>query len=401
MDHQINIQFDPLKAIYPLIHDLILQHISPSELFSNLSKVSPYWNESVSQSRFFKNQFKLVIYPHKNGYQDLIEIIGRDYQHVEIKMCSKSISAHHRSYGIFCFKDFNDADRTKWALNAVKILKSQRHSVKTLRIEYLSEKSDEIEFPMLESFVAVHVSADIVKSIVKSTKKLKYLNIKMVDHCQDNMSSSLVKCLEANQNLKDLHLEGSDFINMFKSELNVTFQLEAFNFPYACKKDDYNDIASNFKKFLFKQKATLQTLNFFFPGYEIEKFALESLPALHSLTLCDVYLPEPVITNPSIKLLDIQVMHVDMQETLPYKERYSITPQNQILAAVPNVERIWVTCLDKLFIESLVKKCPKLTQVDVEYVGREDDLDYDLITRQNPEGNSEIDFVDLKVDRSC
>ena len=388
---------DPLKAIYALIHDLVFQHIEPTDLFENLMLVSPSWNESVSNSKFFKENYKLVLDIHGKTSKDLITTVTRNYHHVEVQMCNDS-KCHHR--GAEKIK-ITKKEKSNWSEHVATILISLQNSMKTLMLGELEHESHDchrIELPELESFKAQSVATTILNTIFRSARKLKELDVREGDYkdCDPDMEiemlDNLAQCLRANKRLNHLCLDGPRFFHIFEEYFNMKFKLETLRFIYEGENHNCSYAAIYFKNFLLSQGDSLKALTIYFPGYDIEKFVIESLTTLKTFSVNDVYFPEPVKKNHSIKYLTIlplkKPVHYDY---LPNIDMYSEFPRTEIFKALPCLKKVNIDQIDEGIIRTLAYNCPFIRDAKVENVNLDKILrEYTILKIVNPSINQLI-----------
>lgn len=272
---------DPLIKILPELHEMVIQHFNAAD-FKNITKVSPSWNEKLSDTKIMMEKVKFSIDP-VIIYRLLEAVIGsafkctiRRYQNMRIQFCMS---------------------RCPFSQKVLKYLLDSGEALRGLEIEYLVELSAE----NAEFFCELDLS------------KLKFLNLNFVtDELTDKVlgrCSSLISLylcgmittvwnitsvptlrsfLERNNNLKILELCSEYYEVFFIEDISeiATFQLESLKIKNSLRSQaDPENIDRNLIKFLERQSQSLESLSITFCSESVVKHIFNKMAALKYLTI--------------------------------------------------------------------------------------------------------------------
>lgn len=361
---------DPLEAIDPFLHDLVLQHFSASEILQVLSFVSPQWSRNIGQSKTCMNKVKFVYQMWRHQFYSSSDVFRcgkqswRNFQHVvaEIGMDDDLVE----------FWNF---------------IKSCSKSLKTLKVEnarWNPNDDDEVLLPKLEEFAAYGVDDAALCKFLQSPNKLKNLFVVSLNSTMNPaVIECLTSCLKRNKKLEQIYLKNVNFVMIFEDILPAHVHLKSLKLMNTTANVTISSIAEqNLLNYLSLNRATLETFFFEFKSDRIAEFALNNLPALKSVGL--LKLPSGDLSrNDGIKNVEIPLI----DDYLSIKK---------FIDATPNVVNLFVGCVTNELVDYLAWNFPELRLLNFKVISLEAEEHYEELKREHPEVNQNIEIWDYE-----
>lgn len=358
-------------AIDPFLHDLVLQHFKATEVLTVISFVSPEWSQIAGKSRQCMGKIKFQYQVWRHQFYSSTEVFQcaqnswRDYQHVTVEL------------GV------NDDCKQFW-----KLIESCCSSIKSLKIENIRWNSavaeTAIEFSNLESFTAYGNDDETITTILGSTNQLKNL---FIFSSESSITSEAIECLrmclQRNKKLTELYLKNLNFLNIFATNLNVSFNLKSFKFMNTSSRNSMtSNVEDNLLNFLKQQSSSLKTFFFEFSSKKITEFAFNCMPVLTSIGLLD----KPISSLKRNELI------VNLE--IPQIDGYSDI--KAYVDATPNVESLFVGEVSSTLVDHLAWNFMKLESLNFKMIGFDVEDHYEQLKNDYPDINQDIEIWDYE-----
>lgn len=275
---------DPFTVIDSSLNDLILQHFKASEVLRGLSLVSPKWSKIAGKSETCMNKVEFAYQAHCQGYllygsKEVFQCAlnsWRNYQHVMVVL-------------------------GKYSPKFWRFMELRSPSIRSLKLKYIVKSVEEdfnVNFPNLETFIALETDNETLKTVLKSTTKLKSLFI--VSRLSSMSCEFFIESLQRNPTLVFLYLNNVNFESLFEKEFPFIFALKSLTLISKSAMYYLSSTAEkNLMKFLKQQSKSLKTFYLQLEGDEISNYSLNHLPALISLLKCPTADIKPIETSES------------------------------------------------------------------------------------------------------
>ena len=362
---------DPFEVINPVLHELVLQHFTGSEVLKSLSLVSVEWSHLIGQSKKCMNKIRFAYQVWRHQFYSSTEVFRciqdslRHYQHVSFEL------------------GMTEDSRQFW--NFIEMCCS---SLVTLRVENIRKplvtQGYAFEFPNLEVYIAYGLDDSAMTPVLNTTRKLKNIFISSSDPTMDpTLIESLVLCLQNNPNLQEVYLKNVNFVNIYDKPLEVNFQLKSLKLMNTSAENSISSmIEKNLLNFLNQQSPTLETFFFEFKSEDIVECIFNNLPMLTSTGLLNVDNVN-LQANPRIKNLEI-----------PYIEE--ISDIKKFVDAAPNLETLFVGTITKELVEYLAWNFMKLESLNFKFINLDAEEHYEKLKADHPEVNQNIEIWDYE-----
>lgn len=334
---------DPLQIFPELINDLILQHLNHNEILQ-VSLVSPYWNEVISNSKVIMSKISFNIVDefldlYNENHEEII--LMKRYRNIKINL-SQLLTPNEYITLLESFMDF----------------------VVNLNLNQLEVCNDAIEsnlnFPKLQKLRIDPCPRVAVIPLFIHHKNLQCLSIDDDFYeCGDQKEKRklLIEFLKLNLQLEQLHIN-SIFSFLFQSSEHLDFEMKLRKLSIMFPNED-EDI--NFIYFLsFQKNLKWIVLNDCFNHVVFDKI-LKDVKTLERLSIeyfdidsdkVDSKLIDNLHRNNTIKQLDIEACGVNLKFLKPF------------LTVCKNIEKLYVFHLSQEIFMFLTREMKGLRKLE-------------------------------------
>lgn len=379
---------DPLEQVSPDIDYLIFQHLTPKEVLE-ISNVSKSWNEIIGSSTTCMKKIELALRFWKdtpgtkqeqcNEKIKVIQESTRQYQNVSIDCrFDKSLS-----YEFWKFLSSHQS-----SLVELKI--------KSIQLEFASPLTPCLTLPKLQVLKLTYVATNVRNILLRSCCSLTKLKLKMESpfkwgestKIEQESLTSIRKCLEVNQSLKDIEIHGCTQYNLF-FDLQVSdvvrFRLKMLKIKSGLRLAVLSENNErNLISFLRTQLDCLES--FYIDGCRINiiQFVFNNMTALRSIQVDVMVMEKNEISELHLNenIRDLMIPYVNCHENI-----------REFLIAVPNIESLFIAYLSHESMNFIARNLMNLKTLKFRYDENECEDFYEQLREDHPEVNQSIEMI--------
>lgn len=378
------LSMDPFGELSPDIHYLIFQHFTAKEILE-ISNASKAWNEIIGNSNSCMKKIELSL----RFWKDTAGT--KQYQ------CNEKINVLHESarqyqnVSIDCRFD-KGLSNELW-----KFLSSRQSSLVELKI-----KSIQPEFPLPLTFTKLmimkltYVPTNIRNILLTSCCSLTKLKLKMESpfkwgepaKIEQESLSSIRKCLELNQALKDIEIHGCTqyklFFDLPVSDV-VRFKLKTLKIKSGLRLAVLSENNErNLVSFLKTQGKCLECLYIDGCRTNIIQFIFNNMSVLRSIQIDVMMMEKNEISDLNLNesIRDLMIPYVNYHENI-----------REFLNAVPNIESLFIAYLSHESMNFIARNLLNLKTLKFRYDENECEDFYEQLREDYPEVNQNIEMI--------